>query len=136
MCCSVFWILYQYITYITSFKPPNCSVRFYYPNFTHEEAEAPGNLTDSPHFPGFKPRQSYSLDITVHRTSVHRSTKVNLIWTFPSRSFSDFKEDDIWWTKRSDLAHKKGLCAFSTQEFVADRTGTAKLRSDISPKQF
>ena len=46
------------------------------------------------------------------------------------------KEDDIWWTKRSDLAQKKGLCAFSTQEFVADRTGTAKLRSDISPKQF
>lgn len=61
---------------------------------------------------------------------------MNLIWTFPSRSFSEFKEDDIWWTKRSDLAHEKGLCAFSTQEFVADRTGTAKLRSDISPKQF
>ena len=37
---------------------------------------------------------------------------MNATWTFPSRSFNEFKEDDIWWTKR---AHKKGLCAFSTQ---------------------
>lgn len=39
-------------------------MRFYYPNFTHEETEAPRDLIDLLHFSGFKPRQSHSLDTT------------------------------------------------------------------------